>query len=82
MGDDFSNRQCYVGDRPVDAIRSHILEAIVDELKSSSYSEVELEAEATRSLVIEPRTRRRRCPTGGSNDRLTACRSYQPRCPA
>jgi hypothetical protein len=57
MGDDFSNRQCYVGDRPVDAIRSHILEAIVNELKSSGYSEVELEDEATRALVIGPTAR-------------------------
>jgi hypothetical protein len=57
MGDDFSNRQCYVGDQPVDRIRLHIIETIVNELKSTGYSEVELETEATRSLVIGPPAR-------------------------
>ena len=34
MGDDFSNRPCYVGDRPGDAIRARIIEVNVNELKS------------------------------------------------
>jgi hypothetical protein len=54
MGDDFSNRQCYVGDRVIVATRLRIQQTILDALTSSGYSEVASEAEATRSLVVGP----------------------------
>lgn len=54
MGDDFRNRQCYVGDGAGDATRLRIQQTILDALTSLGYSEVSSEAEATRSLVIGP----------------------------
>lgn len=54
MGDDFSNRQCFVGEQPVQEIRSYIINTIVSELVSTGYSEIDTETEATRSLVIGP----------------------------
>ena len=54
MGDDFSNRQCYVGNEGRDELRLRVRCRLIEVLTSTGYVEVPSETEATRSLVIGP----------------------------
>lgn len=57
MGDDFSNRQCYVGDADGRVLHERIRQTILGTLTDAGYTEVATEAEATRSLVVGPTAR-------------------------
>jgi len=57
MGDDFRNRQCYVGDAEGGPLRERIRQTIRRTLLDAGYTEVSAEADATRSLVVGPAAR-------------------------
>jgi hypothetical protein len=54
MGDDFRNRQCFVGSKPADSARTLIQQTVAKSLLRFGYNRVASEDEATRSIVIGP----------------------------
>jgi hypothetical protein len=54
MGNDFRNRQCFVGDRAADTSSLRIQQAVIEALQSFGCNKVASEADATRSIVVGP----------------------------